>query len=131
MINRVIALLAPVLLPICVAFLFVQCRGSQPTQNESLESVAEKSINGPFEIIKNQAGTMALAVEKPASAHISKEYKFAVIAVADNKVIRSGTFQQGYVKWIDNDSIEVFSKKPTASDAPAATDRKVINLNQQ
>lgn len=40
---------------------------------------------------------------------MNRSFKFIVIKISEKKIVREGSFKNGYVKWVDDKSIEVAS----------------------
>jgi hypothetical protein len=59
------------------------------------------------EIHLNDTEDFALCIEKKEQA--SGLVRFAVIRVTDRKIVKEGHFRPGYVKWINNDKIEILN----------------------
>ena len=50
-----------------------------------------------------------------------------VVRISDNAIVHKGIFSLGYVKWLNNDSIEVFSGSKAAKEESGT--KKIINVN--
>ena len=70
----------------------------------------DRAAAPPTRIEYNSSGTMALEVTAPpveqSGAQLSS---FRVLRVADSTVLYRGDFMRGYVKWIDDSTLERFS----------------------
>lgn len=57
---------------------------------------------------------------------MNRAFKFIVVNISEKKVVREGSFKNGYVKWVDDKSIEVAS-----AGADEKLDKQVILVEDQ
>jgi len=104
------------------------CRASQnaPDQDTDLKGTAEKTLGKENIIVLNESGTFALCRQKPGLDHARRQYRFVVIRLKDNAIVHDGTFSMGYVKWLDDQSIEVVSGSPSLKEGGT---KEIIHVN--
>jgi hypothetical protein len=95
--------------------------------NPDLQTVVDQALGSPNQITFNENGTFALCQQKPETNHARRLYRFVVIRVRDNAIVREGAFSMGYVKWINNKSIEVYSGSTSRSGTDGS--KKIIHVN--
>ena len=107
----------------------MSCRGTKggADQDAALRKLANEAVGSENTIEFNNSKTFALCREKPGASHARKQYHFVVIRLEDITILHKGTFSMGYVKWLDNDSIEVFSGSPSLKDEDSS--QKIIHVN--
>lgn len=71
--------------------------------------MAKRELGEHYTVINNPLNTFALCQQQRTSDHLSQKLDYIVIRITDSKVIERGTYQNGHVKWIDDQSIEVLS----------------------
>jgi hypothetical protein len=111
-----------------VSIALTSCRGSQKNrgQKPELQALADK-ILGPENVIEyNEARTFALCQQKPQADHARRQYRYVVVRLENNTIVQQGVFSMGYVKWVDNRSIEVFSG--SVSPTGEGSSKKIIQL---
>lgn len=112
-----------------VSMALVSCRGTagRADQKQELSRVAGKTL-GPENVCEaNASGTFALCQQKPGADHSRRQYRFAVVRLSDMAIVHEGTFGMGYVKWLDDASIELYSGSPSIREEDGA--RKIIHVN--
>lgn len=75
----------------------------------------------------NASGDYALCQQKPEADHSRRSFKYIVVRVSDNSIVREGYFNLGYVKWYNEDSIEVYSFSGPGKEERGS--KKIINVN--
>lgn len=114
------------------ACLLLACK-SQSVQtnnsNDSIEVVAKRELGNDFRTELNESKTYALCQQTIANDHASSIVKFVVIQVSDNAVVKKGSFQSGYVKWVSNESIETASADKFSPDLKKQTIQIIQNKN--
>lgn len=103
------------------------CRTTRGRAHQSDIRIIADGKLGPESIIEpNTTGTLALCQQKPWADHARRQYRFIVIRLNDNTIVREGRFSLGYVKWLDDDSIEVLSRSsPSDEDGT----KQIIHVN--
>ena len=71
--------------------------------NSTIEEIAQAELGKDFSIEYNGSGSYALCHQKETSG----VNKYILVLLADKKITHRGQFRPGYIKWIDNNSIEV------------------------
>jgi hypothetical protein len=111
-----------------VSIMLYGCSARSAVQRKDLNSVAESYLGKNYKVEYNASQTLALCQQIPAGDHVGRKYKYIVIRSTDNHVVRSETFRSGYVKWLDDHSLEVYSANETSSDS-GPTDKKILKVN--
>lgn len=95
-----------IILSASLCILFFACKSQK--QHDSLQIISEK-IGDNALIDYNLDRTFALIQEKFALVQ-QGDYtsKYLIIKLEDNQVIREGKVVNGYIKWINDDVIELF-----------------------
>jgi hypothetical protein len=107
----------------------ISCRGSKngTDQDTTLKKIASEAVGPENNIEFNNSETFALCQENAGASHARKQYRFVVVRLKDLAIVRKGTFAMGYVKWLDNDSIEVYSGSPALKEAGSS--KKIIHVD--
>lgn len=90
-----------ILLNACVLF---ACKSHA---TNSTEALAKHELGPDFRIELNESKMHALCQQTIANDHVNSVVKFVVIRISENMIIKKGSFQTGYVKWVSNESIEI------------------------
>jgi hypothetical protein len=88
------------------------CRAAnndQQTRNSPLEDLITARIGNDFVVDFNMRKTHALCYQKHNEDHAQRTMQYIVVRLSDNKEVANGTFKMGYVKWKDNETIEVLT----------------------
>jgi len=93
---------------------------------DDVQAIADGKLGRENIIELNSTETLALCQQKPGADHARKQYRFIVIRLKDNTVVHEGRYSMGYVKWLDDDSIEVLSRS-SPSDEDSA--KQIIHVN--
>ena len=76
--------------------------------NESFEDVVKLKLGPDYLVQNNSDNRFALCQQKRSdNDHMRRIFKYVVVQLKDNKIVREGSFVMGYVKWIDTKQIEV------------------------
>jgi hypothetical protein len=94
---------------ILISTSFFACGSSSKASQAELDSLVTSRLGAHYTISYNQANTYALCQQSPSADHMNRSYKFIVVKVIDRTVVNEGSFKNGYVKWIDDRSVEVAS----------------------
>jgi hypothetical protein len=119
------------ILLLSVSIALVSCCASHrnPAQDPALQALAERTLGKETIVDLNAAKTFALYQQKPGADHARRRYRYAVIRLEDNKIVQEGSFSMGYVKWLDDESIEVLSESRTTA-AEGGT-KKIFHVNSR
>jgi hypothetical protein len=80
---------------------------------------------GPFYTVTyNSAQSHALCEPKTKEDHARRKHTFIVVRLVDNAVIKEGTYTLGYVKWISDTTLEVYSEPMHGRES-----KKMISIN--
>ncbi len=101
------------LLLICL-ILFTQCAGrvnksttSTESDSTNLNKVVVREVGSTHSQSFNASKTYLLAVsDKEATDEMSR---YTIVEVSTLKVIKTGTFRPGYIKWKDDQSLELLN----------------------
>ena len=108
------------------------CKSQSVQNNNSIESpevVAKRELGNDFRTDLNESKTYALCQQTIANDHANSIVKFVVIQVSDNTIVKRGSFQSGYLKWINNESIEIASADKFSPDLKKQTIQIIPNKN--
>jgi hypothetical protein len=93
---------------LCAGLMFVQCKSNLAQSRKTYDSLAEAKVGRNFIEKHNNAKTYSLVQAKESDTTAIRPY--AVIRLKENEVVLSGKFNRGgYVRWISDDMVEVFS----------------------
>ena len=87
----------------CLAF---ACK-NRPMSSVSVHQLAEEELGKDFTTELNSSKTHALCRQMRTGDHLNSIFKYCVISVSESKIVYKGIYQQGHVKWVNNDTIEV------------------------
>ncbi|MBL7876801.1 MAG: hypothetical protein JNL53_14130 [Cyclobacteriaceae bacterium] len=84
---------------------------------------------GKFNSYPSPSATNSLYVQQAPETPAAGILKFVVIEIESQTILYEGSFMPGYVKWLDNYSLEVldYPRMPKENEDPAHY-KKVINL---
>src|SRR4051812_36343027 len=105
-----------------VSIVLYQCRTQAAVRLNHLNAVAERQLGSDYAITYNTSHDLALCQEGPGGDHVGKKYKFMVVRLHDDKILYKGTYKLGYVKWRDNESLEIYNGDRTGTDKPAESE---------
>ena len=89
------------------SFLFSECQSTKGVAiPDSVINVAESQLGKPCEFFYNAERTHVLSYSSQSN-QMAKRTKFLVIRVDNGEVVESGSFRPGYIKWIDNKTLEL------------------------
>ncbi|MCS6974225.1 MAG: hypothetical protein N2044_05055 [Cyclobacteriaceae bacterium] len=112
---RLFGLLIPV-------FLIGSCRSQQ-----HIEEIARKHFSD-YELLFNDARSFVLIKEKN-STNASGQIHWIILKCSNKKMILQGSFRPGYIKWLNNDEIEIFDAPGMIrSDENLDLYRKIISV---
>jgi hypothetical protein len=112
-----------------MSIVLYQCRTQAAAQLNHLNAVAERQLGNDYAITYNTSHDLALCQEGSGKGHIGKKYKFMVVRLHDGKILYKGTYKLGYVKWLDNESLEIYRGERTATDEPAQSAKEIVKIN--
>jgi hypothetical protein len=117
--------------PLTIIFLLVftlsGCRSSQRSADQAaLQQTADSTLGKENLIQLNETKTFALCQQEPGADHARKQYRFVVIRLKDRAIVHEGAYSMGYVKWVDDRSIEVVSGSPSSQ---AGGTKRIIHVN--
>lgn len=114
---------------ILLMVILVSCHSSKngADQDIRLKKIANEAVGSENNIEFNKSETFALCQEKAGAIHARKQYRFVVVRLKDMVIVHKGAFSMGYVKWIGNDSIEVYSGSPGLKEGGSS--KKIIRVD--
>jgi hypothetical protein len=116
----------------CVFITFVNCKGADKILQDkaSIDSMVSKKLGKKYDLSYNGSKTYALCQQQREGDHQQRSFKYIVVRLSDNYVVREGSFRMGYVKWQGDQSIEVSS---SVSVRDEQGQKQIINIhsNQQ
>jgi hypothetical protein len=109
------------LLPIFV-FGCAPTKGTQLSNEDQVKSI----LGSTYTVSFNDSKKFALYQQARVNDHVNRSFKYVVLRISDNKIVKQGSFRNGYVKWINDTSIEI------ASAGKGETfDKNVVNVENQ
>jgi hypothetical protein len=128
--SKIVSLAFTVLL-LFVSIAFEQCRaGSQKQgENSSLDATIKSRIGNDFVIDFNKSKSYALCYQKAGDDHSQRTFQFIVVRLSDNRIVNEGTFRMGYVKWVDEGTIEVLNTPRVNSEGTISKTKITGNEN--
>jgi hypothetical protein len=111
---------------LCLLVLLSSCR-SGSSNMPTLESIAQNRLHH-YDWLMNSAQTHAVAVAKaPAGASGLTDY--LIFDVKQGKLLAEGSFRPGYIRWLNNDEIEIFDAPGMVRpDEDLARFKKIIQI---
>jgi hypothetical protein len=109
--SKALSLMLTILL-VLVSITCDCCRAAnndQQTRNSPLEDLIKARIGNDFVVDFNMRKTHALCYQKHSDDHAQRTMQYIVVRLSDTKEVANGTFKMGYVKWKDNETIEVLT----------------------
>jgi hypothetical protein len=79
---------------------------SGSTTLKQCEKIAGKKLDD-YELICNSACTHILAVQKQGT-NTTGIVNFIIFDLSEKSIVTRGTFRPGYIKWMDDNRIEIF-----------------------
>jgi hypothetical protein len=107
--------------------------GCSATENSgkpeaAFERTVKKQLGTQYVVSYNTTKTHALCQQTRSEDHSQRNFRYIVIKLSNNKVIHEGLFRMGYVRWVNDQSIEVLNSSVSRKDEKA-NDKKIININ--
>ena len=93
---------------ICLTHLLVSCTSQttlsrRPATQSSIEEIAQAALGSKYIVEYNASKSYALCQQKETF----DLNKYILIKVMDRKATLQGQFRPGYIKWVDNDTLEI------------------------
>ncbi len=110
---------------------FFSC-ASQPKATNPLkeQGVIASKLGNNITTEENTDKTHLLLKQKPEGENVARVYKYIVVRKSDNQIVLEGTYQLGYVKWINDSQIEVLSL-PSVTEQDESKYKKVLSVLSQ
>jgi hypothetical protein len=90
--------------------LLSSCRATgQDASQPSLEQIALEKLGADTHTTYNTQKNFALCQQAQDPKDIGKAVRFFVVRLNDMVIVEEGSFTRGHVKWINDNTIEVFS----------------------
>lgn len=114
----------------CVSMTLASCRGADKALQEkiSFDSIVGEKLGKKYDVSYNASKSYALCQQQREGDHSQRSFKYLVVRLADNKVIREGSFKMGHVKWRDDISIEVITSSSVKDDQGK---REIISIKSE
>lgn len=106
------------------------CKAPQKNQESkaAFETVAKEKLGAKYAVSYNTLKTHVLCQQMREGDHSQRSFKYIVIKLSDNKIMYEGTFRMGYVRWLNDQSIEVLSTSVSKEDEKTSG-KRIININ--
>jgi hypothetical protein len=105
------------------------CRAAEKNKQEpqlSPENQAKSRLGVKYTVDYNVSKTYALYQQQRENDHSGRKFKYIVVRLKDNKITHEGSFSMGYVKWLDDKSIEVLNSSIRND---SGGEKKIITVN--
>ncbi len=108
---------------IILLLIIVACKSSQ-TSNGTLPDLSEVKayLGESFETFSNNSETYALYTVTTDNKTVHPRVKYVVFDLRESKIIEQGLIRQGYIKWIDDSSIELMNLPGVIKDGQSQED---------
>lgn len=126
-------LLLPLVLVLCACAFLPSCKSTLPKEqySDQARKIAIARLGSDIESYPNSTGEFILFIQEPNPASASTVLKFIVVHTKDNHVVVEQDFFPGYVKWITDSSLEVFSVPGTVKENTNLTDYiRIVSISQ-
>ena len=119
---------------VVLLLIFCGCSPTGQTQystHQDLRTIAAEKLGKDFAGDYNPDKTYIIFKQIRQGDHSQRLIKYIVVKIADHSVVNEGSYQMGYVKWLNNTDIEVMSSEDPARDDQVS--KKIISVksNQQ
>lgn len=116
-------------LPLGCLVVFLSCHSVKPGVQSSFEEFIEAQLSGA-EILFNASKDVALCISKQSeSATGRKEY--LIVDVPTRKPITRGSFMPGYIKWLNDNELELLDVPGIVKDSgDDSIPKKIINIRK-
>lgn len=92
-----------------------------------MDELVKSKLGSSYSITYNESKKYALCQQTSGNnGHAYRSFKFLVVKVSTNEIANEGSFQNGYVKWIDDRSVEVSSSQMNEK-----RETKILRINDQ
>lgn len=118
---------------VSVATLMCGCKTTvqNQQQTEDAKTIAISKLGSPIESFKSPDGHYELFVQQPNNSPMKQPLKFLVIQINTNQVVMEKSFMPGYVKWIDDTTLELLDMPGIIRGDEDLTDyKKIIDVAQ-
>jgi hypothetical protein len=115
-----------VFLILMISITALGCGVSSTVPQAELEKIIKSKLGSSYAISYNVSKDYALCQQTSNGDHANRKYKYIVVKIDDHSIAHQGSFQNGYAKWSDNNSIEVSS-----SGVDEKTKRQIIPVKVQ
>lgn len=85
------------------------CSARKQSRQVSIDAIVKEKLGSDVVVAYNDSKEYALCQQKNKSSHALRSFKYIVIRVSDNVITNQGSFQNGYVRWLNENTIEVKS----------------------
>lgn len=118
------------LLFLLVSIALLSCGVSAKNRNDhdSIPSTLAKTrLGSDYTSELNSSKTYVLFQQQRSADHALRKIKYMVVRLDDNTVLMEGIFQGGFVRWHDDESVEVLNTRSTGLEG----EKKIINVNRK
>jgi hypothetical protein len=98
---------------------------TRSVRSTSIEQIAGKELGNDFTIDFNESKTFAMCKQTRTTDHINSVFNYCIVSTREKKIVHRGSYQQGSVRWLDNDKIEVITTEKFSTESI----RKTIQIN--
>ncbi|MDH4090960.1 MAG: hypothetical protein OEV74_10545 [Cyclobacteriaceae bacterium] len=114
-------------------FTLTTCGSSNFAQapHSSIKQQIQSQVGENFVTKYNASGSYALITPKQAPENIETNMHFLVLRLADSAVVKDGSYLRGYVKWVDDETLEKLSLPgKVKQDQDLSVFKSIIHVSQ-
>lgn len=107
------------------------CQAERHQAKTKIISIADHNLGKSNMIEYNSSKTFALCIQTTTDSHVARKYKFIVIKVSDGTIVYRGSFSLGYVKWLNDNSLEILNSDDVLSGDMSKEAIRIIKIDTQ
>ncbi|QOI98584.1 MAG: hypothetical protein HRU69_14330 [Flammeovirgaceae bacterium] len=107
--------------------LLQSCQPTKPIKQSSFENFIQTQLPGSV-LVYNESKDIALCIAENAEPATGRK-DYLVVEAASRKIITRGSFLPGYIKWLNDNELEVVDSPGIIKDTePENIHRKIISV---
>ena len=113
-----------------VSIVLLSCGASankRSDQDSIPSALAKARLGSHYASAFNSSKKYILFQRQGGPDHLRRRIKYLVVRLDDNSVVLEGSFQDGFVKWHDDQSVEVLNRPAVGREGV----KTIININRQ
>lgn len=117
------------ILPVGGLVVFLACHSAKPGGQSSIEEFIESQLPGA-EILFNASKDFALCLSRQGEPATGRK-EYLVVEVATQKTITRGSFMPGYMKWLNDNELELLDVPGIVRDSEDDNiPKRIINIRK-